>query len=102
MVDQKSMLKPLVHVAALRSTNAVKTADWIAPTKLIHVVSDSCAGYLFNVNACNIRVPLSFQGFQYIFFIIFLVQPAGLAVNQHVFCFRLVWCGSLTTARKEK
>lgn len=31
----------------------VKAADCAAPTKLIQVVSDSGAGYRFNVNACN-------------------------------------------------
>lgn len=43
------MLKPIAHAAGLRCTHAVKIADCAAPTKLIHVVSDSCAGYRFSV-----------------------------------------------------
>jgi hypothetical protein len=33
----------------------VKTADCAAPTKLIHVVNESCAGFLFKVKAYILR-----------------------------------------------
>lgn len=52
-VDHKSMLNPIFQAVGLCSTNDVKTADCAAPTKHIHVVRDSRAGYLFNVNACK-------------------------------------------------
>lgn len=52
------MLKPIVQAALLCSTHAVKTADCAAPIKLIHVVRDSCAGYLFSVIACNFQEAL--------------------------------------------
>lgn len=55
MVDHKSTLKPMVQAAGLCSMHTVKTADCAAPIKHIHVVSDNFAGYLFNVNACNIQ-----------------------------------------------
>lgn len=51
MVDQKSILKPMVQAALSWWTIAVYNADWAAPTKFIHVVSDNCAGYLFKVYA---------------------------------------------------
>lgn len=51
-MDQRSMLNPTVQAARLCSIQTVNTADCAAPMKLIHVVSDSCAGYLFNVIAC--------------------------------------------------
>lgn len=54
-VDQKSMLNPMAQAAGLCSMMTVKTADCAPPTKLIHVVSDSWAGYLFNVNAYNFQ-----------------------------------------------
>lgn len=47
------MLKPIVQAALVCSTHTAKTADCAAPIKLIHVVSDSCAGYLVSVNAYN-------------------------------------------------
>lgn len=49
IVDQKSMLKPIVQAALLCCTMIVKKPDCAAPTKLIHVVNDNWAGYLFNV-----------------------------------------------------
>lgn len=49
-MDQKSMSNAMDHAAGLCcSTITVKTADCAAPMKFIHVVSDSCAGYFFNV-----------------------------------------------------
>lgn len=53
-MDQKSMLKPIVQAVLLCCMMTVKTADCAAPIKLIHVVSESCAGYLFNVTACRV------------------------------------------------
>lgn len=50
-MDQRSMLNPTVQAARSCSIQTVNTADCAAPMKLIHVVSDSCAGYLFNVIA---------------------------------------------------
>lgn len=47
------MLNPMVQAARLCCIITVKTADCAPPTKLIHVVRDSFAGYLFNVNAYN-------------------------------------------------
>jgi hypothetical protein len=49
------MLNPMAQAARLCSMITVKTADCAAPIKLIHVVSDSWAGYLFNVNAYNFQ-----------------------------------------------
>lgn len=41
MVDQKSMLNPMVQAARSCSMITVKTADCAPPIKLIHAVSDS-------------------------------------------------------------
>lgn len=41
IVDHKSMLSLIVHAECLCSAITVKTADCAAPTKHIHVVSDS-------------------------------------------------------------
>lgn len=51
MVDQRSILSPILQSAGLRATITVKTADCAAPRKHIQVVSDSCAGYRFSVIA---------------------------------------------------
>lgn len=50
---QRSMSNPIIHAVGLCSTEAVKTADCMAPIKFIHVVSESCAGYRLSVIACN-------------------------------------------------
>lgn len=41
MVDQKSMLNPMVQAARLCSMITVNTADCAPPIKLIHAVSES-------------------------------------------------------------
>jgi hypothetical protein len=41
MVDQKSILNPMVQAARLCSMISVNTADCAPPIKLIHAVSDS-------------------------------------------------------------
>lgn len=46
---------PSFHAAGLCSTNAAKIADCAPPTKHIHAVSESCAGYLLNVIACMFK-----------------------------------------------
>lgn len=51
MMDQNSMLNEIDHAAGLCCMNTVNTADCAAPIQFIHAVSDSCAGYLFNVYA---------------------------------------------------
>lgn len=54
MVDHRSISNPILQAAPLCSIIDVKTADCAPPRKLIHVVSESCAGYLFSVYAFTI------------------------------------------------
>lgn len=50
-MDQKSTLNATDQAAGLwRTRTTVTTADWTPPTKLIHAVRESGAGYFFNVN----------------------------------------------------
>lgn len=56
MVDQRSILSPILHWTGLCATITVKTADCAAPRKHIQVVSESCAGYRFSVIACKLHL----------------------------------------------
>lgn len=67
------MLNPIVQAARLCSTITVKTADWAPPTKLIHVVKESCAGYLFNVYAYNSQDKMNYYILQIVSF--WLIKP---------------------------
>lgn len=77
------MLKPMVQAAFLCCTITVNTADCAAPTKLIQVVSDNCAGYLLNAKACRFRgditisVPISKKHL--------FLQLIGIRVSKFVF-----------------
>lgn len=51
MMHQNLMSNPMAHADGLCSINAVKMADCAPPTMHTHVVSESCAGYRFNVIA---------------------------------------------------
>lgn len=54
-MDQKSMLEVTDHGAAdLCSMSIVKTADCAPPIQFNHAVSDSSAGYFFNVDAYKV------------------------------------------------
>lgn len=50
--DSPEVYIQTVQAALFCSAITVYIADCAPPTKHIHVVSKSCAGYLFNVNAC--------------------------------------------------
>lgn len=49
------MSSPTVQSAGPCILHTVKTTDCASPMKFIHVVSESWAGYLFKVTACNVH-----------------------------------------------
>lgn len=80
--DSPEVYIQTVQAALFCSAITVYIADCAPPTKHIHVVSKSCAGYLFNVNACNICK-------NQLFFLLFLF--VCLFVCLFSFFFLLVW-----------
>lgn len=53
-MQQSSILDVTNQALGLCCTITVKTADCAAPIKLIHALSDSCAGYFFTIIAYKV------------------------------------------------